>query len=138
MHAIMIHLQTRSVVNEGASTCVMSLSCWKALGCPELVPLNTLLTAFNRRSFRPHGILPAFEIKLAGKAVSIEVEVIDAPLDYNFLLGRSWTYSMSAIASAVLRVVVFPHEGKLVIVDQLSVTRKGRMETNESTVPLVD
>ena len=28
----------RSVVDEGASTCVMSLACWKALGSPELVP----------------------------------------------------------------------------------------------------
>ena len=57
----------RVVVNEGASTCVMSLSCWKALGSPELVPSNTLLTAFNGRPFHPHGILQAFEIKLAGK-----------------------------------------------------------------------
>ena len=64
--------------------------------------------------------------------------MIDAPLDYNFLLGRSWTYAMSAIALAVFRVVVFPHEGKLVTVDQLIFTRKGRMETNESTIPLVD
>ena len=68
----------------------------------------------------------------------VEVEVIDASLDYNLLLGRSWTYSMSAIASAILRVVVFSHEGKLVTVDQLSFTWKGRMETNESAVPLVD
>ena len=115
----------------------MSLSCWKSLGSPELVPSNTLLTAFNGRSFCLHGILPDFEIKLARKVVSVEVEVIDAPLDYNFLLGRSWTYAMSAIASVVLRVVVFSHEGKLVAVDQIIFTRKGRMETNESIVPLV-
>ena len=87
----------------------MSLSCWKALGSPELVPSNTLLIAFDRRSFGPHGILPAFEINLVAKAVSVEVEVIDASLDYNLLLGRSWTYAMSAIASIILRVVVFPH-----------------------------
>ena len=64
----------------------------------------------------------------------VKVDVIDAPLDYNLLLGRSWTYAMSAISSTVLWVVVFPHEGKLVYVDQLSFTWKGRMETNESTV----
>ena len=62
------------------------------------------------------------EIKLAGKEISVEVEVIDAPLDYNLLLGRSWTYAMSAIASAVFWVVVFPHEGKLVTVEQLDFT----------------
>ena len=33
---------------------------------------------------------------------------------------------------------MFPHEGKLVNVDQLSFTRKGHMESNESTIPLVD
>ena len=99
----------RALVDEGASTCVLSLSCWKALGSLELVPSNTLLTAFDGRSFHPHGILLTFKIKLVGKAVFVEVEVIDAPLDYKLLLGRSWNYAMSAIASAVLRVVVFPH-----------------------------
>ena len=45
---------------------------------------------------------------------------------------------MSTIASAIFRVVFFPHEGKLVTIEQLSFTRKGCMESNESTVPLVD
>ena len=116
----------------------MSLACWKALGSPELVPSTTLLTDFDGRSFRPHGILLAFNIKLAGKAVSVEVKVIDAPLDYNLLLGRNWTYAMSVVASAVFRVVLFPHEGKLVTVDQLDFTRKGRLDSKDSTVPLVD
>ena len=117
---------------------LLHVLCWKALGSPELVLSNTLLTAFDGRSFRLHGILPTFEIKLAGKVVSVEVEVIDAPLDYNFLLGRSWTYAMFVIASAIFRVVVFPHEEKLVTIDQLSFTQKGHMESNESTIPLVD
>ena len=69
----------------------------------------TYFIAFDGRSFHLHGILPAFKIKLAGKAVSVEVEVIDAHLDYNLLLGRSWNYVMSAIASTVFQVVVFPH-----------------------------
>ena len=33
---------------------------------------------------------------------------------------------------------MFPHEGKLVTIDQLSYTRKGRMETSYSNVPLID
>ena len=33
---------------------------------------------------------------------------------------------------------MFPHEGKLVIVDQLNFTWKGHLEMNESTVPLID
>ena len=54
--------------------------------------------------------------------MSVEVEVIDAPLDYNLLLGRNSTYAMSAIASVIFRVVVFTHEGKLVTIDQLDYT----------------
>ena len=66
------------------------------------------------------------------------MEVIDAPLDYNLLLGKSWTYAMCTIASSVLRVVFFPHEVKLVTVDQLNFARRGHLEMNESMEPLVD
>ena len=45
---------------------------------------------------------------------------------------------MCTIPSSVFCVLVFPHEGKLVIVDKLSYTRKGRLETTDSTVPLID
>jgi hypothetical protein len=71
----------RTVVDEGASTCVMSLACWKAIGQPELSPSPTLLTAFDGRSFRPHGIIPSFPVQLGGKTVCVEVEVVDAPID---------------------------------------------------------
>ena len=123
---------------EDGSMCVMSMSCWKYLGSLELVPSNTLLTAFNGIYFCLHGILPAFEIKLARKTVVFEVEVINAPLDYNLLLGIILTYAMCVIATVILQVVVFPHEGKLVIVDQLSFTWKGRLDANECTVPFID
>jgi hypothetical protein len=91
----------RTVVDEGASTCVMSLACWKAIGQPALSPSPTLLTAFDGRSFRPHGIVPSFPVQLGGKTVCVEVEVVDAPLDYNLLLGRSWTYAMQAVVATV-------------------------------------
>jgi hypothetical protein len=29
----------------------------------------------------------------------VEVEVVNAPLDYNLLLGRSWTYAMQVAVS---------------------------------------
>jgi hypothetical protein len=45
--------------------------------------------------------------------------VVDAPLNYNLLLGRSWFYAMIAIASSVFQCVQFPHQGKIVTVDQL-------------------
>ena len=78
----------RTVIDEGAATSVMSLSCWKGLGSPELSKSATMLTAFDGRSFRPHSILPSLKDFLGGKNITIEVDVVDAPLDYNLLLGR--------------------------------------------------
>jgi hypothetical protein len=40
-----------TMVDEGASTCVMSLACWKAIGQPKLSPSPTLLMAFDGCSF---------------------------------------------------------------------------------------
>jgi hypothetical protein len=53
----------------------------------------------------------------------IEVEVIDTPLDYNLLLGRSWTYEMHAVVGTVFRVLLLPHEGQIITIDQLSFSR---------------
>ena len=61
----------------------------------------TMLTAFDGRTFRPLGIIPSLKVHLGGKTVAIEVEEVDAPLDYNLLLGRNWMYSMQAIASSL-------------------------------------
>ena len=83
-----------NVIDEGASVSVMSLSCWKGLGSPKLSQFATMLKAFDGRSFQPHRILPSLEVQLGGKTIMIEVEVVDAPLDYNFLLGQNWMYSM--------------------------------------------
>jgi hypothetical protein len=91
----------RTVVDEGASTCVMSLACWKAIDQLILSPSPTLLTAFDGHSFRPHGIIPSFLVQLGGKTVCVEVEVVDAPLEYNLLLRQSWTYVMQAVVATI-------------------------------------
>jgi hypothetical protein len=57
---------------------------------------------------------------LEGKAVIVEVEVFDAPLNYNLLLGCSWIDSMRAVVSTLFCVIRFPHQGKVVTVDQLT------------------
>jgi hypothetical protein len=126
-----------TVVNEGASTCVMSLACWKAIGQPVLSPSPTLLTAFDGHSFRPHGIVPSFPVQLGGKTVCVEVEAVDAPLDYNLLLGRSWTYAMQAVVAIVFRVFLFPHEGRIVTIDQLYFSQPDPA-LGASTVPTID
>jgi hypothetical protein len=127
----------RTVVDEGASTCVMSLVCWKAIGQPILSLSPTLLTSFDGHSFRPHGIIPSFPMQLGGKTVCIEVEVVDVPLDYNLLLGRSWTYAMHAVVATVFWVLLFPHEGRIVTIDQLSFSHPDP-SSGASTVPMID
>jgi hypothetical protein len=87
----------RVVVDEGTATCVMSLICWKALDSLTLSKSLNMLTSFDGHSFHPHGILPTFLVQLGGKTVEVEVEVVDAPLDYNLLLGHNWTYSMISL-----------------------------------------
>jgi hypothetical protein len=118
---VVVHNQQihRTILDEGASTCVMSLSCWKGLKSPALNKSPTMLRAFDGRGFHPHGLLQSLAVQLGGKTVTIDVEVVDAPLDYNLLLGRSWFYAMTVVASSVFRCVQFPHQGKIVTVDQL-------------------
>jgi len=48
--------------------------------------MNTL-EAFDGRVSHPYGILTNLPITLEGKTVNLEVEVIDANLNYNLLLG---------------------------------------------------
>jgi hypothetical protein len=90
-----------TMVDEGALICMMSLACWKDIFQPILSLSPTLLTTFNGRSFRPHGINHSFPMQLGGKTMCVEVEVADASLDYNILLGRSWTYAMQAVVTTV-------------------------------------
>ena len=91
----------RTVLDKGASTSVLSLSCWKAIGSLELVTSPTTLKSFDGRGFQSHGLIPSLSVELGGKVVSIQVEVVDAPLDYNLLLRINWFYAMTTVASTV-------------------------------------
>ena len=75
------------MLDEGEATYIMSYSCWQALGSPTLTASKTVLKAFDGHLFTPHGIFATFPIELGGKIVTVEVEVVNAPLDYNLLLG---------------------------------------------------
>jgi hypothetical protein len=129
----------RTVIDEGASTCVMSFSCWKAIGSPPLTKSQNTLRAFNGSGFKPYGVLPSLPVTLEGKTVQVEVEVFDTPLDYNLLLGRSWVDSMRAVVSTLFRVLRFPHQGRVVTVDQLAFfnanTRTGNVSFIANTPP---
>jgi hypothetical protein len=68
--------------------------------------------------------------------VCIDVEVVDAPLDYNLWLGRSWTYEIHAMVATVFWVLLFPHEGRIMTIDQFSFSRPDP-SSGESTVPMI-
>ena len=107
----------QTIIDEGSSICVMSLASWKSIGSPSLNESQNTLKAFNNSSFKPYNVLPSLPITLEGKTVQVKVEVFDAPLDYNLLLGRSWIDSMHSVVSTLFCVVRFPHQGKVVTID---------------------
>ena len=127
----------RTVIDEGAATSMMCLSCWKGLGSLQLSKSGTMLTAFDGRSFRPHGILASLKVRFGGKTIAIKVEVVDVPLDYNLLLGRNWMYSMQAIASSLFHTVCFPFNGKIVMIDQMSFNNPSITAYSGASIPIV-
>lgn len=61
-----------------------------------------------------------FSNQIRGKTVEIDVEVVDAQLDYNLLIGRRWNYAMVVVVSSYFRTIIFLHKERIVKVDQLS------------------
>jgi hypothetical protein len=110
----------QTLIDEGASISILSSLTWKALGCPQLAPVMKNLLAFNKRTSQPLGTLPQFPVTLGGKNVFIDVMVVQDPLDFTLLLGRDYVYAMKAIVSTLFHVISFPHDGRIVTIDQLS------------------
>ena len=75
---------------------------------------------FNHRPTSPLGTLLYLPITLGGRTVCIDVMVVQGPLDFNLLLGCDYVYSMKAVVSTLFRVTHFPHDGKIVTIEQLS------------------
>ena len=60
--------------------------------------------------------------------------VVQDPLNFNLLLGRDYVYAMKAVVSTFFRVIHFPHDGKIVTIDQLSfVTPDHRITPSNQT-----
>jgi hypothetical protein len=70
--------------------------------------------------------------------MEVDVEVVDAPLDYNLLLGCNWTYAMTSIVSSILCTLCFPHEGKIVMIDQLSFTHAIPSASIGPSIPVIE
>jgi hypothetical protein len=92
---------------------------------------------FQSHSFQPHGIIPSFPMQLGGRPCASRLKWSMHLSDYNLLLGRSWTYAMHAVVATVFWVLLFPHEGRIVSIDQLSFSHPDP-SSRASTVPMID
>jgi len=124
-----------TLLDEGASVSLMPATTWQALGSPQLVPAAPNLTAFDRGTSQPLGILPKFPITLGGKTVYIDVSVTQGPLNFSLLLGRDYVYAMGALVSSLFRVACFPHDGRIMTIDQLAFVHPQAPPTQSSSPP---
>jgi hypothetical protein len=128
----------RTIIDEGTATCMMSLTYWKSIGSPNLSQSLTMLSTFDGRSFCPHDILPTFPVYLGGKIVEVDVKVVDVPLHYKLLLGHNWTYSMIVVISSILRTLCFPHDRKIMTIDQFSFAHTSPNASVGPLIPVID
>jgi hypothetical protein len=70
--------------------------------------------------------------------MEVEVEVFYAPLDYNILLGNNWTYAMTTIVSYLFCVLRFPHDGNIVMINELSFAHPSPISFVGPLVPIID
>jgi hypothetical protein len=68
----------------------------------------------------------------------VEVEVVDAPLDYNLLLGCNWTYAMVTVVSSIFHTISFPHDGNILTIDQLSFVYASPNASVGLSIPVID
>jgi hypothetical protein len=115
----------------------MSLSCWKSLGSPQLTTSQTILKYFDGHFIKPHGILNSLSIDIGRNIVSVEVEVVDATLDYNLLLGCTWFYVMKVVSSTLFRVIHFRCQGKIVTINQLDNCTPDLQDNPSTNVPFI-
>jgi hypothetical protein len=76
-------------------------------------------------------------MELGGKTILIDIEVIDAQLDYNILFRCSYMYAMKAVESSVFRTIMFPHNGKIVTIDQVSHYEPNPSANLDNILPLI-
>ena len=77
-------------------------------------------------------------IELKGKNVLIDIKVVKTQIDYNLLLGHSYMYEMQAIASSVFQLMIPPHDGKIVTIDQLMYYDPKVPTTQEHVLPTIN
>ena len=71
------------------------------LKSPTLQPSTITLRAYDGHVAQPQGDLLNVPVELAGKIMLIDMEVVNAQLNYNLLLGRIYMYAMRTISSTI-------------------------------------
>ena len=116
----------------------MSTFVWHKLGSPTLQPSTTSLHAYDGRAPQPHGIFMNVHVELANKIILIDIEVVNAQLNYNLLLGRSYMYVIRAISSNVFQLLIFPHDGNIMTIDLLLYYDPKGLATLGHVLPTID
>jgi len=98
----------------------MEASVSKKLGSPDLPHSTITLCAWANHPSYTLDLYRNYPITIFGKTISIDINVIDALLDYNILLGHSYTYDISVVTSMVFCKMCFPHNGMIITINQLT------------------
>jgi hypothetical protein len=72
-----------------------------------------------------------------GKTILIDIEDIDTPLDYNIFFRHSYMYAMNAVASSMFRTMMFPHNGKIVTIEQLIHYEPNHSANIDNILPII-
>jgi hypothetical protein len=95
------------------------------------------LRAYDGQPSSPKGLFQNVPVELEGKTILIDIDVIDAPLDYNILFGHSYMYEMKVVASSMFRTMMFPHNGKIFTMYQVSYYEPNPSSNIDNILPLV-
>ena len=87
---------------------------------PALVPSTREIQYLYGKLCSPIGILPNLSIELGGKTMLITITIMHDLVDYNIVLRCDYIYAMQVVVSSPFRVMTFPHEGHIIIIDKLS------------------
>jgi hypothetical protein len=114
----------------------MSKLVWKKLSSPELIPSAITLRACDGRPSSPEGIFQNFLVELRGKNILIDIEFIDSPLDYNILFGHIYMYAVKNVACSMFLTMMFPHNRKIITIDQVSHYEPNHSSNIDNILPL--
>jgi hypothetical protein len=126
----------------------MSKTVWQKLDSPELIPSSITLRDYDGHPYSPQGLFQNVPVEFEGKTILIDIEVINAPLNYNILFVHSYMYAMKAVASSVFQMMMFPHNRKIITIDQVLHYEPNPssninnilpfVHTNSNTYPLIE